>query len=341
MAAAVTPSYLEVDGRRVKVTNLDKVLYPETGTTKAEVIAYYRHVSPWMLPLVEGRPATRKRWPDGVGTRQEPGVSFFQKGLDASSTPSWVATGVLEHGDGPKAYPLINDTATLLWLAQLAALEVHVPQWRFAPDGTALNPDRLVLDLDPGRGATMEQCVELAHLIREVLEGAGMSCWPVTSGSKGIHLYAALDGSLTSAEASELAHQLARSLEGMRPDLVVSDMKKTVREGRILLDWSQNNNSKTTIAPYSLRGRLRPSVAAPRTWDELTADVEQLEFTDVLHLLQERRSARQPRPHGSPQHLPLHARCRQHTGARTAEASRWWSGKDVCDPGAPRPTPAP
>lgn len=288
MAAAVTPSYVEVDGRRVKVTNLDKVLYPETGTTKAEVIAYYRHVSPWMLPLVEGRPATRKRWPDGVGTRQEPGVSFFQKGLDASSTPSWVATGVLEHGDGPKAYPLINDTATLLWLAQLAALEVHVPQWRFAPDGTALNPDRLVLDLDPGRGATMEQCVELAHLIREVLEGAGMSCWPVTSGSKGIHLYAALDGSLTSAEASELAHQLARSLEGMRPDLVVSDMKKTVREGRILLDWSQNNNSKTTIAPYSLRGRLRPSVAAPRTWDELTADVEQLEFTDVLHLLQER-----------------------------------------------------
>lgn len=288
MAASGSPSYAEVDGQRVKLTNLEKVLYPETGTTKAEVIAYYQHVAPWMVPLLEGRPATRKRWPDGVGTVLHPGASFFQKGLEASSAPTWVATGVLEHGDGPKAYPLINDTATLVWLAQLAALEMHVPQWRFGPDRTALNPDRLVLDLDPGRGAGMEQCVELAHLIREVLAGAGMRCVPVTSGSKGIHLYAPLDGSMTSAEASEVAHQLARSLEGMRPDLVVSAMKKTEREGRILLDWSQNNGSKTTIAPYSLRGRLHPTVAAPRTWEELTTDVQQLEFTDVLQLLQER-----------------------------------------------------
>lgn len=278
-------SHVEVDGRRVKVTNPTKVMYPQTGTTKAEVIAYYRQVAPWMLPLVRDRPATRKRWPDGVGTADQPGSFFFQKGLVAGSTPSWVATGTLQHSDGPKTYPVINDAATLVWLGQLAALELHVPQWRFAPDGSPGHPDRLVLDLDPGPGATMEQCVEVAHLIREVLEGAGMSCIPVTSGSKGLHLYAPLDGSLTSTEASDLARHLARSLEGMRPDLVVSDMKKSIRDEKVLLDWSQNNASKTTIAPYSLRGRLHPTVATPRTWDELTADVRQVDFTEALHLL--------------------------------------------------------
>ena len=278
---------MEVDEQRVKVTNLDKVLYPATGTTKGEVIAYYQHVAPWMLPHVSNRPATRKRWPNGVGTASKPVDSFFQKGLDARSTPDWVSTAVLEHDDGPKTYPLINDAATLVWLAQLASLELHVPQWHFDGKGTRHNPDRLVLDLDPGPGATMEQCVELAHLIREVLDGAGMQCQPVTSGSKGIHLYAPLDGTLTSDAASEFAHQLARSLEAMRPDLVVSDMKKAVREGKVLLDWSQNNGSKTTIAPYSLRGRVHPTVATPRTWEEITPGLQQLEFTDVLQRLEE------------------------------------------------------
>ncbi|MEO7587139.1 MAG: non-homologous end-joining DNA ligase, partial [Arachnia sp.] len=255
MFGAATPAQVEVDGRQVRVTNVEKVLYPATGTTKGEVIAYYHHVSPWMLPHVTGRPATRKRWPNGVGTGPEADGAFFQKGLDHRSTPDWVATAVLEHDDGPKTYPLINNAATLVWLAQLAALELHVPQWCFDPDGTRQQPDRLVLDLDPGPGATMGQCVELAHLIKEVLHGAGMTCHPVTSGSKGIHLYSPLDGSLTSEAASEFAHQLARSLEGMRPDLVVSEMKKSAREGKVLLDWSQNNGNKTTIAPYSLRGR--------------------------------------------------------------------------------------
>ncbi len=287
MGPTGTSSQVEVDGHRVKVTNLDKVMYPATGTTKGEVIAYYQHVAPWMLPHVRGRPATRKRWPSGVGTASEPVGSFFQKGLDFRSTPEWVATAVLQHDDGPKSYPLIDDAATLVWLAQLASLEVHVPQWGFTKDRTARNPDRLVLDLDPGTGATMDQCVELAHLIREVLDGAGMPCVPVTSGSKGIHLYAPLDGTLTSDAASEFAHQLARSLEGMRPDLVVSDMKKAAREGKVLLDWSQNNGSKTTIAPYSLRGRPHPTVATPRMWEEITPGLQQLEFTDVLQRLDE------------------------------------------------------
>ena len=278
---------VDVDGQRVRVTNLSKILYPDTGTTKAEVIAYYEAVAPWMLVHIAGRPATRKRWPNGVGTEADPSDAFFQKGLDARSTPSWVATAALLHDEGEKKYPLVNDAATLVWLAQLAALEIHVPQWRVDANGAAQNPDRLVLDLDPGPGATMGQCVELAHLVREVLAGAGIQCAPVSSGSKGIHLYAPLDGSLTSADASDFAHQLARSLESMRPDLVVSDMKKTLREGKVLLDWSQNNGSKTTIAPYSFRGRARPTVAAPRRWEELTPALEQLEFTEVVQRLTE------------------------------------------------------
>lgn len=279
------PAALEVDGRSIAVTNLDKVLYPATGTTKGEVIGYYQAVAPWFVPHAAGRPATRKRWPDGVGTPQRPGAPFFHKNLDARSTPAWVRTVTLQHSDGPTTYPLIDDAATLVWLAQLASLELHVPQWRVDADQVPQNPDRLVLDLDPGEGAGMPQCVELAHLIREILDGVGLASVPVTSGSKGIHLYAALDGAMTSEEASAMARDLAQSLQGMRPDLVVSDMKKTLREGKVLLDWSQNNAAKTTIAPYSLRGRAHPTVAAPRAWDELTPEVTHLEFTDVVQRL--------------------------------------------------------
>lgn len=273
---------VEVEGRLVRVTNVDKVLYPATGTTKGEVIAYYQAVAPWFVPHARRRPATRKRWPNGVGTEQSPGDSFFEKNLQRRSTPDWVATAVIQHGSGPNTYPLIDDAATLTWLAQLAALELHIPQWRFDDDLRPQPPDRLVLDLDPGPGATTEQLVELAHLLRELLGGVGFDSVPVTSGSKGIHLYAALDGSMTSDGASEFAHEIARQLERLRPDLVVSDMTKSLREKKILLDWSQNNGNKTTIAPYSLRGKARPTVAVPREWEEITEDLQQLEFTDVL-----------------------------------------------------------
>ncbi len=276
--------HLEVNDRLVKVTNLDKVLYPETGTTKGEVIAYYQAVAPWFVPHASGRPATRKRWPNGVGTDEHPQRPFFHKNLEPKSTPSWVKTFTISHSDGDNIYPLIDDPATLVWLAQLAALELHVPQWT-VQDGVAQRPNRLVLDLDPGAGAGMEQCVEVAHLLREVLDAVGFVSVPVTSGSKGIHLYAALDGLMTSDEASGWARELARSLESMRPDLVVSDMKKTLREGRVLLDWSQNNAAKTTIAPYSLRGRAHPTVAAPRSWDELEPGLRQLEYDEVLDRL--------------------------------------------------------
>lgn len=285
--AAQKQTQVVVDDRAIKVTNLDKVMYPATGTTKGEVIAYYQAVAPWFVTHTARRPATRKRWPNGVGTPEHPQRPFFHKNLDPKSTPDWVATYTIEHSDGPNTYPLIDDAATLVWLAQLASLELHVPQWRVGGAGRPEHPNRLVLDLDPGEGAGLPQCVELAHLIREVLDGVGFASFPVTSGSKGIHLYAALDGSMSSDEASAWARDLARSLEGMHPALVVSDMKKAVREGKVLLDWSQNNAAKTTVAPYSLRGRRHPTVAAPRTWDEITPDLRQLDFHEVIERLRE------------------------------------------------------
>ncbi|MGJ4844024.1 ATP-dependent DNA ligase [Leifsonia sp. Le1] len=282
MAATDTES-VEIDGHRLKLTNLDKVLYPETGTTKADVIGYYNAIAEVMLPHIRDRVVTRKRWVHGVGTPDEPGEVFFQKNLDASSTPSWVKRRTITHKSHSNDYPLVNDRATLIWLAQIASLEVHVPQWRVSRNGTPKNPDRLVLDLDPGEGVTLADCAEIAVLARGILTDMGLDPMPVTSGSKGIHLYAALDGSQTSEQVSAVAHELARVLEADHPDLVVSDMKKALRVGKVLVDWSQNNAAKTTIAPYSLRGRFRPTVAAPRTWRELARkDLAQLDFTEAL-----------------------------------------------------------
>lgn len=271
-----------VDGRRITLTNLDKVLYPATGTTKADVIAYYTVVSDALIAYATDRPATRKRWVHGIGTAEEPGQVFFQKNLD-ESTPAWVKHRAIEHRDHINEYPLVNDLATLTWLGQIAALEIHVPQWKFGRTGQRRNPDRLVLDLDPGDGASLADCAEVARYARTILTDMGLDPLPVTSGSKGIHLYAALDGKQTSEQVSLVAHELARALEADHPDVVVSDMKKSLRRGKVLVDWSQNNGSKTTITPYSLRGRTRPTVAAPRTWEELAStDLAQLEYEQVL-----------------------------------------------------------
>lgn len=280
--------YVDIDGNRLKLTSLDKVLYPETGTTKADVLDYYARIAEVMIPHVANRPVTRKRWVNGVGTADKPGQVFFQKNL-GDGAPDWVARRTLQHKDHVNEYPLANDRATLAWLGQIGALEVHVPQWQFGRTGAKKNPDRLVLDLDPGEGAGLAECVEVAKLARSILTGMGLDPMPVTSGSKGIHLYAALDGKQTSEQVSAFAHELARALEADHPDLIVSDMKKSLRGGKVLLDWSQNNGSKTTIVPYSLRGRLRPTVAAPRTWRELLAPgLRHLEFTEVLERLRKK-----------------------------------------------------
>ncbi|MFT4135731.1 ATP-dependent DNA ligase [Microbacterium sp.] len=274
---------VRVDGRRLRLTNLDKVLYPETGTTKGEVIDYYTRIAPLLVPHAAGRPVTRIRWPEGV---ERP--PFFAKDLEPGA-PAWVPRRPIDHAGGAKDYPLVDDVPTLVYLAQAASLELHVPQWRFTPRGDRANPDRLVLDLDPGPGTGLAECAQVARWAREILQGMGMDPVPVTSGSKGIHLYARLDGTQTSDDASAFAHELARLIEADHPELVVSQMAKRLRADKVFLDWSQNNGAKTTIAPYSLRGRPEPTVAAPRTWDELDDPAlrhlllgEMLERTETL-----------------------------------------------------------
>jgi bifunctional non-homologous end joining protein LigD len=270
---------------RVKLTNADKVLYPATGTTKADIFDYYTRIADVMLPHIAGRAATRKRWPNGV--EQE---SFFEKQL-ASSAPDWLPRASVTHRSGTTTYPIIDSADGLAWIAQQAALEVHVPQWRFVAEWTRskaeeLKPGpatRLVFDLDPGEGVTMPQLCEVAHAVRDLIMGIGLTTFPLTSGSKGVHLYAPLDSPVSSQGATVLAKRVAQQLEKAMPKLVTSTMTKSLRAGKVFLDWSQNNGSKTTIAPYSLRGREHPTVAAPRTWEELEDPaVGQLRYDEVL-----------------------------------------------------------
>ena len=261
---------------RVQLTNPDKVLYPATGTTKAEVFDYYIAIAEVMLPHIAGRPATRKRWPNGVDES-----SFFEKQL-ASSAPDWLNRASITHRSGTTTYPIIDTVEALAWIAQQAALEVHVPQWRFV--GEQPGPaTRLVFDLDPGEGVTMKQLCEVAQAVKELMDDIGLTTYPLTSGSKGLHLYAPLDEPVSSRGAVVLAKRVAQQLEQAMPKLVTSTMTKSLRAGKVFLDWSQNNGSKTTIAPYSLRGREHPTVAAPRTWDEIAdPKLRHLRFDEVL-----------------------------------------------------------
>ncbi len=264
-------------GPLVTLTNPDKVLYPATGTTKADVFRYYTGVAEAMLPHIAGRPATRKRWPNGVE-----GTAFFEKEL-AKSAPAWLHRGTLGHKSGDTDYPIIDSTLGLAWIAQQAALEVHVPQWRFAPDGRPGPSNRLVFDLDPGDDVTMAHLCEVAHELRELMDDIGLRVYPLTSGSKGMHLYVPLAEPLRSDAVVVLARRVAQQLEQSMPALVTATMTRSLRVGKVFLDWSQNNAAKTTIAPYSLRGRRTPTVAAPRTWDEVDrAQLRQLEFEEVL-----------------------------------------------------------
>ena len=261
---------------RVKLTNPDKVLYPATGTSKAQVFDYYISIAEVMLPHIAGRPVTRKRWPNGVDE-----TSFFEKQL-ASSAPDWLNRASITHRSGTTTYPIIDTVEALAWIAQQAALEVHVPQWRFVDEqpGPAT---RLVFDLDPGDGVTMKQLCKVAQAVKELMDDIGLTTYPLTSGSKGLHLYAPLEEPVSSRGAVVLAKRVAQQLEQAMPKLVTSTMTKSLRAGKVFLDWSQNNGSKTTIAPYSLRGREHPTVAAPRTWDEIAdSKLRHLRFDEVL-----------------------------------------------------------
>ncbi len=273
---------VDVGGRALRLRRLDKVLYPATGTTKAEVLDYYARVAGVLLPHLARRPVTRKRWPDGVA-----GPSFFEKNLPRG-TPDWVASVTLptpgsSTGRDDATFPLVLEVATLVWLANLAALELHVPQWQVGPRGAVQATDRLVIDLDPGPPAGLAECAQVALLVRERLEADGLSPVPVTSGSKGLQLYAPLSGEPDAEAVRAYAEALATGLARDHPRLVVARMTKAIRGGKVLLDWSQNHAAKTTIAPYSLRGREHPDVAAPRSWAEVVPGaLRQLGFREVL-----------------------------------------------------------
>ncbi|WP_309649891.1 non-homologous end-joining DNA ligase [Nocardioides sp.] len=300
MSPAKKPAYdkqevlVDVEGRTLKISSLDKVLFPRTGTTKAEVLSYYAQIAPVLLPHLVDRAVTRIRWPHGVGD-----MSFFEKNAPAG-TPSWVRTVTVPTtgsrtgtGDGTLTFPIVDDLATLTWMVNLAALELHVHQWTVGRNGRPRNADRIVIDLDPGEPAGLHECCQVALLARVKLAERGLTAKPVTSGSKGLHLYADLPRRLPSDDATALAKAVAEELQGEHPTLVTATMTKAKRGGKVFLDWSQNAGSKTTISPYSLRGKEKPYVAAPVSWAEVEegADdplgLEQLRFHEVLQRVAE------------------------------------------------------
>jgi bifunctional non-homologous end joining protein LigD len=254
---------VEIDGRELSVTNLDKVLYPEAGFTKAEVIDYYVRIAPAMLPHVRGRGVTLRRYPNGVD-----GTSFFEKRA-SDHRPDWIGAA-LGPGDrkGGIHYLLIDEVATLAWVGNMAGLEVHGPMAR-ADDIDA--PTLVVFDLDPGPGAGMLDCCRVALEIHEVLDDLDLAAWPKTSGSKGLQLYLPLNTPHTHEHASAFALAVAQLLEKQDPKRVTSVMKKDLRKGKVFVDWSQNSFHKTTISPYSLRARPTPTVSTPVSWDEVEA----------------------------------------------------------------------
>ncbi|MCB0895280.1 MAG: non-homologous end-joining DNA ligase [Nocardioidaceae bacterium] len=275
---------VDVEGRTLTISNLHKVLYPRTGTTKGEVLNYYAQVAPVLLPHLAHRCVTRIRWPHGVQD-----ASFFEKNVPGG-TPSWVHTAKVpttgsrapsKFGD-MLVFPIVDDLATLTWLVNLAALELHVHQWTVGRDNRPRGADRLVIDLDPGEPAGLHECCRVALLVRDKLAERDLHARPVTSGSKGLHLYAALPKRLPSEESTALAKEVAEELQGEHPGLVTATMTKSRRSGKVFLDWSQNAGSKTTISPYSLRGRELPTVATPVSWTEVEEGAEDVDGLDQV-----------------------------------------------------------
>ena len=252
--------------RRVEVSNPDKVLYPKAGFTKADVAGYYRAIAPVMLRHLKDRPVTLVRFPDGVD-----GASFFQKACP-EHRPDWVATATL-HSSARKrdlVYCVLNEQAAIVWAANLASLELHV---LLARRRALDRPDFVVFDLDPGPPADVLACCEVALALRARLEAAGLDCYIKTSGSKGLQLYVPV-ARATYADTRPFAHETAEALERDRGDLVISTPSKAARAGKVFIDWSQNNPTKTTVCAYSLRARARPTVSTPVTWEEIEGALE-------------------------------------------------------------------
>jgi bifunctional non-homologous end joining protein LigD len=279
---------VEVDGRELSLTNLDKVMYPATGFTKGEVIDYYARIAPTMLPHISGRPMTLKRYPEGVDAGH-----FFEKRCP-KHRPEWVNTASIwsDREDGEIAFCVCDDKPTLIWMAQLASLELH-PSLSLAK--RMERPTVLAFDLDPGEPANVIDCARVALEVRELFGDLGLECFPKTSGGKGLQVYLPLNSSLTYEATKPYAQAVAQLLERMHPDRIVSRMTKRLRKGKVFVDWSQNTESKTTVAVYSLRARERPTVSTALDWVEVSEAAEsgepepiRFEAADVLERVAER-----------------------------------------------------
>ena len=253
---------VEVDGRELKLTNLGKVLYPKAGFTKGEMVDYYAKVAPAIVPHLDGRPLTLRRYPEGVDDLD---AAFFEKRCP-KHRPDWVQTTSVTAETGRIDFCVCDGLATLVWMAQLAAIELH-PSLSLGKD--VERPTVLAFDLDPGPPADVVDCCRVALRLRELFDHFGVECFPKTSGSKGLQVYVPLNSPIAYDETKPFAKAIAQLLEKQTPDQVVSKMKKVDRRGKVFVDWSQNHQRKTTIAVYSLRARERPTVSTPVTWEEV------------------------------------------------------------------------
>jgi bifunctional non-homologous end joining protein LigD len=255
-------SIVEIQDKRLKLSNLEKVLYPGVGFTKGQVLDYYVRIAPFLLPHLHGRPLTLKRYPDGVDAEY-----FYEKNAP-SHRPEWVKTAPVWSRQNRRDmhFILAEDLPTLVWLANLASLELHT-SLSLARD--ALCPTTMVFDLDPGPPANLVQCARVGLWLKEIFDHFGLASFPKTSGSKGLQVYVPLNTAVTYEKTKMLAQALAQLLEHEHPGLVVSEMKKELRGGKVFIDWSQNDDHKTTVSVYSLRAREHPTVSTPVTWEEV------------------------------------------------------------------------
>jgi bifunctional non-homologous end joining protein LigD len=262
VAPTRTTVEVDVEGRRLSLSNLDKVLYPKVGFTKGQVIDYYTRVSPALLPHLRNRPLTLKRYPNGVERE------FFYEKNCPSHRPDWVRTAPIysRRNKGEVNYCVVEELPTMVWLANLADLELH-PSLSLAED--IKRPTAMAFDLDPGAPATIVECAQVALWLREVFGALGLELFPKTSGSKGMQVYVPLNTDVTYDDTKPFAHGIAQMLEKQHPKAVVSQMKKELRRGKVFVDWSQNDEHKTTVCVYSLRAKERPTVSTPLTWDEV------------------------------------------------------------------------
>ena len=268
---------VEIEGKHLRVSNLDKVMYPEVGFTKGQIIDYYARIAPVLLPHLQGRPLTLKRYPNGVT-----GMHFYEKNCP-EHRPEWVQVAPIWSPGNNKwmNYCLAQDLPTLIWAANLADIELHTSLSQFKD---MMRPTFIVFDLDPGAPANIVQCCQVGLWVRETFEKFGLTSFAKTSGSKGLQIYVPLNTAVTYEQTKPFAHELARLLERQHPKLIVSDMKKSLRTGKIFVDWSQNDDYKTTVCVYSLRAKERPTVSTPVEWSEVEqclkkANPELLTFT--------------------------------------------------------------